>query len=178
MFKFVKPFFATIFSVLLISFSFSLGQHSVPSGSSSSHSQYEEHNKQNSGEQKNNMNNHQHSSISETLTEKADIKFTLAASQFEQKRIFVGVSSNIKGQINPVLELPQNAVVEITLLNDTVLQHNFVIPDLAFHSEHVSSSDAVTFTFRADLESGSSYPYYCTVANHNQEGMEGVIAIK
>ena len=91
---------------------------------------------------------------------------------------FVGVSSNIQGQINPVLEVPQGAVVEITLLNDTVPQHNFVIPDLSFHSEHVKSNDIVTFTFRADLESGSSYPYYCTVGNHNQEGMEGVIAIK
>lgn len=121
---------------------------------------------------------HQHKSTEQIPAEDVDIRFTLASSFFEGKRIFVGDSSNINGQINPVLELNKGAVVEITLLNYTIWSHNFVIPDLAFHSEHVGPHDAITFTFQADLESGSSYPYYCTVDNHNQHGMEGLITIK
>ena len=168
-----------MFGALLIGvFSSSLSQHSNPSDSASNHSKFEKHSQQDSDEDKNNMHKHQHGGMTEMLTEEADVKFTLAASWFERKRIFIGVSSNIKGQINPVLEIPQGAIVEVTLLNDTVLQHNFVIPNLALHSEHIDSSDAITFTFLADLEKDSSHPYYCTVDNHNQEGMEGLIVIK
>ncbi len=171
MFKFSK-FILTLFSLLLIwTFSFGSSQHSKPLTSSSDHPKHNEHNQAN-------MHNHQNESMSQMLAEDVDVKFTLAASFFDRKRVFVGVSPNIRGQINPVLEVPQGAVVEITLLNDTVRQHNLVIPDLSFHSKHIEFSDSATFTFHADLESGSSLPYYCTVDNHNIEGMEGVIAIK
>ncbi len=181
MFKFSK-LFIVLFSILLIGiFSISLSQHSNSSNSDLGHSQRSEHSPPKSSDDKSyfNTHNHQHKDMLEMPTEdNIDIKFTLAASFFEGKWIFVGDSSNINGQINPVLEVPQNALVEITLLNYTIWQHNLVIPDLAFHSEHVNSGDAVTFTFRADLESGSSYPYYCTVNNHNQQGMEGLIVIR
>ena len=131
--KFTKYFFATMSGALLIGvFSFSLSQHSSPPDSTSSHSQSEKHSQQDSDEDENNVHKHQHGGMTEMLTEEADVKFTLATSWFERKRIFIGVSSNIKGQINPTLEIPQGAVVEITLLNDTVLQHNFVIPKFSF----------------------------------------------
>ena len=178
MFQFSKFFIVALFSILLVGiFSFGLVQHNNTSNGNPDHSQHNEHNQKSSDPM--NINDHQHKSMSEVpIEDDVDIKFTLAASFFEGKWIFVGDSSNINGQINPVLEVPQGAVAEITLLNYTIWQHNFVIPDLALHSEHVDSGDAVTFTFRADLESGVSYPYYCTVDNHNQQGMEGLIVIK
>ncbi len=181
MFQFSRFFIVVLFSILLVGiFSFGLSQHNDASNNSSDHPQHSEHNqKSNDHKSYMNMDDHQHKGMSGTpIEDDVDIRFTLAASFFEGKRIFVGDSSNINGLINPVLEIPKNAVVEITLLNYTIWQHNFVIPDLSLHSEHINSDDAVTFTFRADLESGSSYPYYCTVDNHNQQGMEGLIVIK
>ncbi len=150
MFKFSKFFIVALSDILLVGiFSFSLAQYNDASNGSD-HSQHNEHSQKSSDKESYmNMNDHQHKGMSEMPTEDdVDVKFTLAASFFEKKRVFIGVSGNINGQINPVLEVPQGAVVEITLLNDTVLQHNFVIPSLALHSEHVSSSDAVTFTFQ------------------------------
>ena len=106
----------------------------------------------------------------------ADYSFTLKAKLIDGKMVYTGVGGEIDGLQNPVLEVDQNAVVEITLVNASVLEHDLVIPDLNAHSEHVpAEGDTTSFAFKASQPGELSY--YCSVPGHKEAGMVGSLQV-
>lgn len=105
-----------------------------------------------------------------------DVTFTLRTAIAEGKLTFVGVGGDIDGVVNPTLEVPVGAVVQITLVNGDGALHDIVVPDFGAASERiVGQGSSTTIVFRADKE-GEFY-YYCSVPGHRQAGMEGIIRV-
>ncbi len=106
-----------------------------------------------------------------------DISYTLSADLSDGKMIYTGVGGEIDGLVNPTLNVQNGQVVEITLVNNNVLEHNIVFPDLDTHSEHVNAEvDSTTLAFRVGDKEGN-LEYYCSIAGHREAGMEGLLAI-
>ena len=64
--------------------------------------------------------------------------------------------------------------VTIEMPNKSGTQHDIVIDGLG-KGEVVSSG---TSSFKATLDSGKTYTYYCSVPGHRQAGMEGTLSVK
>jgi mono/diheme cytochrome c family protein len=64
--------------------------------------------------------------------------------------------------------------VTIQMPNKSGIQHDIVIDGLG-KGEVVSSG---TSSFKAELESGKTYTYYCSVPGHRQAGMQGTLTVK
>jgi plastocyanin len=62
----------------------------------------------------------------------------------------------------------------IEMPNKSGIQHDIVIDGLG-KGEVVSSG---TSSFKAELEAGKSYTYYCSVPGHRQAGMQGTLTVK
>ncbi len=106
-----------------------------------------------------------------------DVSYTLSADLSDGKMIYTGVGGEIDGLVNPTLNVQNDQVVEITLLNNNVLEHNIVFPDLDTHSEHVNAEvESTTLAFRIGDQEGN-LEYYCSIAGHREAGMEGLLAI-
>ena len=89
---------------------------------------------------------------------------------------FIGVSGDINGVINPTLKANVGDRVIITIINGDPIEHDFVIPDLAVHSEHLTTQgQEVTVEFIADRP--GSFKYICSVPGHEQIGMLGLLEV-
>ncbi len=66
---------------------------------------------------------------------------------------------------------------EIHVINDGVMQHDFVIDELDMATELLNNGEEQTVTVPEDAEIGQSYTYYCSVPGHQQAGMEGTMTI-
>jgi mono/diheme cytochrome c family protein len=64
--------------------------------------------------------------------------------------------------------------VTIEMPNKSGTQHDIVIDGLG-RGEVVSSG---TSSFKASLDAGKTYTYYCSVPGHRQAGMEGTLTVK
>jgi mono/diheme cytochrome c family protein len=64
--------------------------------------------------------------------------------------------------------------VTIEMPNKSGTQHDIVIDGLG-KGEVVSSG---TSSFKASLDAGKTYTYYCSVPGHRQAGMEGTLSVK
>jgi nitrite reductase (NO-forming) len=65
---------------------------------------------------------------------------------------------------------------EITVVNDGVMQHDFVIDELEMATDLLNNGEEQTVTVPDDAEPGE-YTYYCSVPGHRQAGMEGTLTI-
>ena len=54
--------------------------------------------------------------------------------------------------------------------------HNFVIDELGIYSGVIPPGESKTITFMA--EEPGEYDFYCSVGNHRENGMEGVLIVK
>ena len=109
----------------------------------------------------------------------ADVQFALRSEIIDAETMaYVGLSETILDIRNPDLSVQESNIVEITLSNTTVDEHDMVIEfmDKKIHSEHVVfEEDVTTFAFEADK--AGHYNYYCTVEGHREAGMEGVFHV-
>ena len=92
-------------------------------------------------------------------------------------------TSDIDGQIVRAIDLAfePNAFtiaagtdVEITLVNDGVLQHDFVIETEGIDSDLINGGERVTFT--VNLPAGT-YQFICSVEGHAEAGMVGTLTV-
>lgn len=105
----------------------------------------------------------------------ADYSFTLEAELVDGKMVYTGVGGDIDGVQNPTLEVEHGAIIEITLTNKSVLEHDLIFSDLGAHGEHVLEGDTTVFAFEAS-ETGE-FTYYCSVAGHKEAGMLGTLVV-
>ena len=66
---------------------------------------------------------------------------------------------------------------EIHVINDGVMQHDFIIDELDMATDLLNNGEEQTVTVPDDAEVGQSYTYYCSVPGHRQAGMEGTMTI-
>lgn len=105
-----------------------------------------------------------------------DVSFTLKTAITEGKLAFVGVGGNIDGMVNPKLSVPDNAVVQIVLVNGDGAAHDIAVPEFNAKSNVLQTKDSSTaIVFRA-TKSGS-FVYICTIPGHRAAGMEGQLAV-
>ena len=105
-----------------------------------------------------------------------DVRITLRTNIGPKGMTFVGVGNGIDGVDNPTLQVPQGAVVQITLIDGDGAEHNIAVPDFGAASDHVMAKDASTvIVFRADKP--GTFPYYCELPGHRQAGMEGKLTV-
>jgi nitrite reductase (NO-forming) len=89
---------------------------------------------------------------------------------------FTGVGGDIDGIINPTLKANVGDRVIVTIINGDPVEHDFVIPDLAVHSEHLTTQgQEETVEFIADTP--GTFKFICSVPGHEQIGMLGMLEI-
>jgi len=105
-----------------------------------------------------------------------DVRFTLKTNIGPKGMTFLGVGNGIDGVDNPTLQVPEGAVVQITLIDGDGVEHNIAVPDFNSESDHVFAKDAsAVIVFRAD-KSGT-FAYFCQLPGHRQAGMEGKLVV-
>ena len=67
-----------------------------------------------------------------------------------------------------------NQEVDITFVNDGVLEHNFIIDEFRIDNL-LQSGETSTISFTADKV--GTYDFYCDVAGHLEAGMKGTLVI-
>lgn len=107
---------------------------------------------------------------------KPDITFTLRTDISEGKLVFVGETGSISGQVNPDLVVPEDAIVQINLLNGDGATHDIAIPDFDVKSDLISSKGSATaVVFRA--AKNGTFEYLCTLPGHKAAGMVGKVVV-
>jgi len=96
-----------------------------------------------------------------TATEKAGV-LSIAADPNGQLAFAAAKATGTPGPVT--IEMP----------NKSGIQHDIVIDGLG-RGEVVSSG---TSSFKASLDAGKTYTYYCSVPGHRQAGMQGTLTVK
>ena len=105
-----------------------------------------------------------------------DITYTLRTSISDGKLVFIGVTGSIIDQVNPDLHVPENAVVQINLINDDGAIHDIAIPEFNAKSDEIMGKGSATaIVFRA-VKSGV-FEYLCTLPGHKAAGMFGRLIV-
>src|SRR5690606_30224699 len=87
---------------------------------------------------------------SQNVTYRPDITFTLRTEIADGKLVFVGDTGSIKDQVNPDLKVPENAVVQINLVNNDGAIHDIAVPEFNAQSDQILGKGAATvIVFRA-----------------------------
>ncbi len=106
----------------------------------------------------------------------ADVTFTLETAVADGKLVYIGRSGNIEGKVNPTLQVPKGAMVQVNLINGDGALHDIVADAFDTRSDKVSGKGSSTvMAFRADKE--GEYYYWCSVPGHRAAGMEGKIVV-
>ncbi|BES69464.1 hypothetical protein RE428_04820 [Marinobacter nanhaiticus D15-8W] len=109
-------------------------------------------------------------------TYRPDITFTLRTNIAEGKLVFVGDSGDIKGKLNPQLNVPEGAVVQINLVNGDGAVHDIAVPQFGADSDNISGQGASTaIVFRANKK--GEFEYLCTLPGHKLAGMLGKLVV-
>lgn len=112
---------------------------------------------------------------SETSAEQT-VSFTLETTM-EKGLAFKGIGGEIDGLLNPKLNVPAGAQVEITLVNGDGMLHDLTIDPFDVQTAGLlNKGERDTITFVAD-KSGS-FEYYCSIPGHKQAGMVGTIVVE
>jgi len=105
-----------------------------------------------------------------------DISITLKTTIGSSGMAFEGVGGHIDGVLNPKIEVPINAIVQITLIDGDGAVHDIALPDFNVHSDSLDGKDASTVVvFRADKN--GNFDYFCTLPGHRAAGMEGKLIV-
>src|SRR5690625_7090204 len=65
----------------------------------------------------------------DSVTYRPDVTFTLRTNIANGKLVYVGDTGEIEGQINPDLRVPENAVVQINVINGDGAIHDIAVPE-------------------------------------------------
>lgn len=113
---------------------------------------------------------------SESVTMRPDVKFTLRTDIANGKLVYVSESGETKGEINPDLHVPENAVVQISIINGDGAVHDIAVPEFGAQSDQViGKGSATTIVFRATKN--GTFEYWCTLPGHKAAGMFGNIIV-
>lgn len=77
------------------------------------------------------------------------------------------------------LEAPAGSVVDLTFSNDDanpLTNHDWYLEALGAQTPTLAPGESETVRFSVDLEPGE-YPFWCTIGNHRDQGMEGVFVV-
>ena len=106
----------------------------------------------------------------------SDVSFTLMTNIGDGQLIYLGVGGEIDGVVNPTLNVPENAFVQITIINGDGALHDLVIGEFGVQSDQIVGKDASTvIAFQAN-ERGEFF-YFCSIPGHRAAGMEGKIVV-
>jgi len=106
----------------------------------------------------------------------ADVVYSLRTSISDGKLVFIGMTGPITGQVNPDLHVPENAVVQINLVNDDGAIHDIAIPEFNVKSDDIMGKGSATaVVFRATR--GGVFEYLCTLPGHKAAGMFGKLIV-
>ena len=72
------------------------------------------------------------------------------------------------------LEIPADQEVTIRVINEGVLQHDFIIEDTDFGTDVLNGGDETEL--KVTLSAGE-YTYFCSVPGHRDAGMEGKLTV-
>lgn len=113
---------------------------------------------------------------SSQLSIRPDVSFTLKTNVGAAGMNYIGVGGAIDGVVNPTLQVPLNAVVQITLIDGDGAEHDITVPQFGAVSDHVLAKGAsAVIAFRASQE--GNFEYFCTLPGHRQAGMHGLITV-
>jgi len=103
----------------------------------------------------------------------ADLEIILKTNLSEGKFSFLG-NNGVK---NPEIHIKKGSTVKIVIVNGDGIEHDFTIPDLNIHAEHISKKgEETSVVFKADKE--GIFTYYCSIPGHRELGMEGKIVVE
>src|SRR6478735_6681645 len=118
---------------------------------------------------------HAHGSSS-SVQYRPDVTYTLRTDIADGKLVFVGEAGDIKGKVNPQLNVREGAVVQINLVNGDGATHDISVPDFATKSNQLNAKGASTaVVFRANKK--GEFQYICSLPGHVQAGMIGKIVV-
>lgn len=110
------------------------------------------------------------------VTPRPDIRFTLRTDIADGKLVYISESGTTKGQVNPDLIVPENAVVLISVTNGDGALHDIAVPEFGAQSEQVQGKGAsVAIVFRASKR--GVFEYLCTLPGHKAAGMWGRLIV-
>jgi nitrite reductase (NO-forming) len=105
-----------------------------------------------------------------------DVTYTLRTDIADGKLVFVGETGAMKGVVNPTLNVPEGAIVQINLVNGDGATHDVSIPDFNVKSNQINDKGASTsIVFKADKK--GIFTYICTLPGHVAAGMIGKIVV-
>lgn len=111
-----------------------------------------------------------------TVTYTPDITFTLRTSIANGKLVYIGDAGPIAGKVNPDLEVPANAVVQINVINGDGATHDIAVPQFEAKSDQFTGKGAATsIVFRAGKD--GTFEYLCTIPGHKAAGMFGKLIV-
>jgi nitrite reductase (NO-forming) len=94
-----------------------------------------------------------------------DVTYTLRTDIADGKLVFVGETGAMKGVVNPTLNVPEGAIVQINLVNGDGATHDVSIPDFNVKSNQINDKGASTsIVFKADKK--GIFTYICTLPGH------------
>jgi uncharacterized cupredoxin-like copper-binding protein len=73
------------------------------------------------------------------------------------------------------LMIPADTDVEVTLVNEGTLEHDWNVEDTDFGTEIIPGGEETTIT--VNLSAGE-YVYFCSVPGHREAGMEGTLTVE
>lgn len=111
-----------------------------------------------------------------TVTFRPDITFTLRTSIADGKLVFIGDTGAIQGKVNPDLQVPENAVVQINVINGDGAIHDIAVPEFNAKSDHfMGQGSSTAIVFRANKN--GTFEYLCTLPGHKAAGMFGKLIV-
>src|SRR5690606_35388298 len=79
--------------------------------------------------------------------------------------------------VNPDLQVPENAVVQINLINGDGAIHDIAVPEFSAKSDNLTGKGASTaIVFRANKN--GVFEYLCTLPGHKAAGMFGKLIVR
>src|SRR5690606_1664957 len=118
----------------------------------------------------------EHNDGTSPATYRPDVTFTLKTGIADGKLVFIGQNGTIRDQINPDLNVPEGAVVQINLVNGDGAIHDIAVPDFGADSDNISGKGASTaIVFRATKK--GEFKYICTLPGHVAAGMIGKLVV-
>ena len=105
-----------------------------------------------------------------------DVTFTLRTDIADGKLVFISESGPTKGKVNPTLNVPEGAVVQINLVNGDGATHDVSVPEFNAKSNQINDKGASTsIVFKVGKK--GVYTYICTLPGHVAAGMIGKLVV-
>lgn len=110
------------------------------------------------------------------VTYRPDVTFTFRTGIADGKFVYIGHTGTIEGQINPDLHVPENAVVQINVINGDGATHDIAVPEFGVKSDEFTGQGSSTaVVFRASKK--GTFEYLCTLPGHRAAGMFGNLIV-